>query len=165
MVKQARPGDSEARLAWNSVSTTEFDDAMNTAINFLYSNSLILDQAAAYFDRDNVGLPGVALYAKVRWRALVVIITCANCNPPFINRRLRLWIAAILHGVTLTSTTSGVQLPRLVLWGHPPWNFMLSITLMFCRFTARLWLQSRCGGCACVADVYAATLPCNVYIP
>lgn len=64
VVKQGQPGNPEARLAWNGVTTTEFDDAINEHVSFLYHNSLILDSAAIFFDRDNVALPGVALYAK-----------------------------------------------------------------------------------------------------
>lgn len=63
-VKNARPGDSEARLSWNDISSTEFDDALNEHISLHYHNSMVLDSAALYFNRDNVGLQGVSQWAR-----------------------------------------------------------------------------------------------------
>jgi ferritin heavy chain len=64
-IQAVRIGDGKASLARTSVASDEVDKLFNLAITYHRNAAALFQALSAFFSRDNVALPGVALYFKV----------------------------------------------------------------------------------------------------
>lgn len=64
-INKVRIGDTSASIARPGCASNEVDNLFNMAITFHRNASALFQAMSAFFSRDNVALPGVALYFKV----------------------------------------------------------------------------------------------------
>lgn len=64
-IQNVRIGDGSASLSRPSAASEEVDELFNLAITFHRNATAFFQAMSAFFSRDNVALPGVALYFKV----------------------------------------------------------------------------------------------------
>ncbi|KAH9551249.1 hypothetical protein CY35_09G005400 [Sphagnum magellanicum] len=60
-----KPGDPEKPLGRPVSATAEIDEKMNNCITFHHWAAAVFTSSSAFFSRENVALPGVALYFKI----------------------------------------------------------------------------------------------------
>jgi len=65
-IRQAGVGDASAALGRTHCSTQETVDAVNNLIEYSDNLAVLYKAMSAWFSRDNVGLPGIALFYKIR---------------------------------------------------------------------------------------------------
>jgi len=64
-MQSVRIGDTNASLSRTSGASDEVDKLFNACITFHRNSAALFQASSAFFSRDNVALPGVALYFKV----------------------------------------------------------------------------------------------------
>ncbi|KAK9805495.1 hypothetical protein WJX72_001451 [[Myrmecia] bisecta] len=83
-IHQARTGDPNTPLAKTDVDADVIEDLVNKGVQYTDNVAGIFKSMAAFFDRDNMALPGCSLYFKVRAQ---VEINDLWLMMEFLNRR------------------------------------------------------------------------------
>jgi ferritin heavy chain len=70
-IRDAKVGDPSTPFARLSVSTKDTEKLLNDAVEFMENSAACTKAMSVWFSRDNVGLPGIALFFKIYTQSTV----------------------------------------------------------------------------------------------